>query len=220
MPPRAAEAPGIAAGLSPLTAAFNVDGPPMRGISTGSGGTTSSGMRPDASNVAAPQLPVNVSTRASPSATLAFIWMFEKPGSRRGDRIRPFSTVTTRSGLIALSVPVSVPVSVTAPSPATGVSGGRYWVSVARLPRSSTATSPSPAASVSGSSPVTVSTDPLASTSRRSIASRSSAYSSADGLFTLNGRPFHEPANDSIVAFAMPFEGSTRSPDASTVARS
>ena len=138
MPPSAADAPGIADGLSPLTAAFSVDGPPMRGISTGSGGTTSRGMRPEASNDAAPQLPVRVSTRASPSATVAFNWMFEKPGSSRGDRISPFSTVTTRSGLIALSVPVSVPVSVTAPSPATGVSAGRYCVSVARLPCRST----------------------------------------------------------------------------------
>ena len=61
----------------------------MRGISTGSGGTTSSGMRPDASNVRCPQFAVSVSTSASPLATVARSWMFEKPGSSRGDRIRP-----------------------------------------------------------------------------------------------------------------------------------
>ena len=36
----------------------------------------------------------------------------------------------------------------------------------------------------------------------------------------VNGRPFQAPMNDSIVAVAVPFSGSTRSPDASTVARS
>ena len=46
----------------------------------------------------------------------ARIVIFEKPGSRSGDRINPFSKVTTRSGSMALSVPFKEPVSVSAPS--------------------------------------------------------------------------------------------------------
>ena len=47
-PLNCAGAPGIADGSSPVTAALNVAGPLMRGISTGSSGNTSSGMRPEA----------------------------------------------------------------------------------------------------------------------------------------------------------------------------
>ena len=49
-------APGICAGSRFTTDAVNVAGPPFRGISTGRAGNTSSGMRPDASSRATPQL--------------------------------------------------------------------------------------------------------------------------------------------------------------------
>jgi len=71
-------------------------------------------------------------------ATRARSTRFEMPGSSCGERTRPFSIVTAKSGSIALSVPRRLPVSVTAPSPLRLVPAGAYCANVARLAFAST----------------------------------------------------------------------------------
>ncbi len=161
----------------PVTAALNVAGPLMRGISTGS---SRQHLERNATRgleaTRCPTSPVSCSMSASPFSMRARRMMFEKPGSSVGERMSPLSTVSIRSGSMRLSVPRSDPVKATAPSAAMFVSGGRYCATVARLPCRLTSIAPSPAWSVSGRSPVTVSEASLASTSSFSTASRSSAY--------------------------------------------
>ena len=117
-------APGIADGSSPVRPAFSIAGPLMRGISTGSCGSNSSGTRPETSILAVPQFAANRSTSASPLSIRARRTMSEKPGSSNGERTRPLSTVSISSGSICLRVPRSEPVNAIAPSLAMLVCGG------------------------------------------------------------------------------------------------
>ena len=172
-----AGAPGMAAGSRPRTEALNVAGPPMRGISTGSGGTTSSGIRPDASmRRSCPSWPsaVRPRRRRSPRARAAGCWTDPARAAATGrGRCR---RSRTRSGSMAFSVPRN-----------RARHGHRAVAGEIRCRQAGTAPAsrgsraprrrcrPAPARSVSGSAPLTTSDESPAASCSRSMSSRSFA---------------------------------------------
>ena len=112
--------------------------------------------------------------RLSPAADV------RKAGLEVARENQPFLTVSARSGSSAFNVPLSVPVIVSSPSPATACRAEGACVSVARLPLRSSKLA---LAGAIGQRQLALDgeLEPLASTSRLSIVKRSLAYCNAPG---------------------------------------